>query len=197
MSLESSLSLANLSCYSYCKIDYDIFQWMKDNDKDYGFAIALHEYKETIPTLWETTLKFISQNPKSLAKNNALNFISEDGGKTYNGCHFWSNFEIAKFDLWRKNPYKSYFEFLDKAGGFFYERWGDAPVHSIGASLFMDKRKIHFFDDVGYYHVPLKHCPNNAISRGKCSCTMDSLIDWNGFSCLTQWYKANDWDIPQ
>jgi hypothetical protein len=25
-----------------------------------------------------------------------------------------------------------FFEFLDKKQGFFLERWGDAPVHSIG-----------------------------------------------------------------
>lgn len=43
-----------------------------------------------------------------------------------------------------------YFEHLDKAGGFFYERWGDAPVHSIAASLFLPKDQIHFFDDIAF-----------------------------------------------
>lgn len=26
---------------------------------------------------------------------------------------------------------------------FFYERWGDAPVHSIAATLFLDRSRIH------------------------------------------------------
>lgn len=26
-------------------------------------------------------------------------------------------------ELWRSQPYMDYFEFLDKAGGFYYERW--------------------------------------------------------------------------
>ena len=47
-------------------------------------------------------------------------------------------------------------EFLDQAGGFFYERWGDAPVHSIAANLFLDKDEVHYFDDVGYWHNPLQ-----------------------------------------
>jgi len=47
----------------------------------------------------------------------------------------------------------AYFDYLDHKGGFFYERWGDAPVHSIAASLFLPKRDIHFFNDLGYYHV--------------------------------------------
>jgi alpha 1,2-mannosyltransferase len=49
-----------------------------------------------------------------------------------------------------------FFEYLDKAGGFYYERWGDAPVHSIGAALFAKKEQIHFFDDIGYRHEPFQ-----------------------------------------
>jgi hypothetical protein len=35
--------------------DYDPFLVMKDNNKVYGFNVALIEYIETIPTLWKTT----------------------------------------------------------------------------------------------------------------------------------------------
>jgi alpha 1,2-mannosyltransferase len=49
-----------------------------------------------------------------------------------------------------------YFEYLDKAGGFYYERWGDAPVHSIAAALFARKDQIHFFQDIGYRHEPFQ-----------------------------------------
>jgi len=56
-------------------------------------------------------------------------------------------------NLWRNESYRAYFDHLDQAGGFFYERWGDAPVHSIAASLFLPKDQIHFFNDIGYFHV--------------------------------------------
>lgn len=36
-----------------------------------------------------------------------------------------SNFEIARVGFWRSEAYRAYFEYLDQAGGFFYERWGD------------------------------------------------------------------------
>ena len=45
----------------FCDIDYDVFKWMKDNNKAYGFTISLPEYKETIPTLWKTTKEFIDK----------------------------------------------------------------------------------------------------------------------------------------
>ena len=53
----------------------------------------------------------------------------------------------------------------------FLQRWGDAPVHSIAAALFLDKSQIHFFNDIGYEHNPYIHCPRgDAYERGKCAC---------------------------
>lgn len=84
--------------------------------------------------------KFIKENPQYLVENNFMDFISDDKGETYNLCHFWSNFEIANLNFWRGEAYRKYFDYLDQTGGFFYERWGDAPIHSIAAALFLPKR---------------------------------------------------------
>lgn len=35
------------------------------------------------------------------------------------------------------------------------QRWGDAPVHSIGAALLSRKDQIHFFNDIGEPHFSL------------------------------------------
>lgn len=45
----------------------------------------------------------------------------------------------------------SFFNYLDKSGGFFYERWGDAPVHSIAVALFLDKSEVEYFENIGEY----------------------------------------------
>lgn len=87
-------------------------------------------------------------------------------------CLVWSNFEIGDLDFWRGEAYSKFFDYLDAKGGFYYERWGDAPVHSIGAALFAHKDQIHFFNDIGYRHEPFQHCPQGeAHSRGKCWCS--------------------------
>ncbi|EDK44063.1 glycolipid 2-alpha-mannosyltransferase [Lodderomyces elongisporus NRRL YB-4239] len=178
----------------YCDIDYDVFKWMKDNGKEYSFTISLPEYKETIPTLWKTTKEFIEKNPQYLAPNNMMEWVSDDKGESYNGCHFWSNFEIGSLNFWRSDPYKKYFEYLDKAGGFFYERWGDAPVHSIAAALFLPREKIHFFEDIGYFHVPFHNCPVDPEIRKerRCHCNPDKDFTWRGYSCTTKYYTINN-----
>ncbi|RXK38641.1 alpha 1,2-mannosyltransferase [Tremella mesenterica] len=163
----------------FCDITYDPFLVMQDGDKVYGFTLSLFEYVETIPTLWDTVKEFIKENPDLVSEDNAMDFLSDDGGDTYNRCHFWSNFEIGSLKFWRSEPYMKFFDHLERAGGFYYERWGDAPVHSIGAALFAKKEQIHFFDDIGYRHEPFQHCPQGeAHTRGRCWCDINNNFDW-------------------
>ncbi|SCU88645.1 LADA_0E11320g1_1 [Lachancea dasiensis] len=79
----------------------------------------------------------------------------------FNLCHFWSNFEIARVDLFSEGLYAKYFEFLEASGGFWTERWGDAPVHSLGLGIVLDVADVHYFRDIGYQHSTLVHCPIN------------------------------------
>jgi alpha 1,2-mannosyltransferase len=97
----------------------------------------------------------------------------------------WSNFEIVNLNWLRSPAYIDYFDHLDKAGGFFYERWGDAPVHSIAAALLLKQDEIHFFNEIGYYHVPFSHCPTGDKIKEelKCYCNPKENFDWKGYSC--------------
>ncbi|KAK7014851.1 glycosyltransferase family 15 protein [Favolaschia claudopus] len=172
----------------FCDLDYDPFLFMQDHDKKYAFTISLPEYETTIPTLWAAVKEFTNANPGLVSRDNAMDFLSDDGGETYNRCHFWSNFEIADLDLWRSEAYGKFFNFLDEKGGFYYERWGDAPLHSIGASLFARKDQIHFFNDIGYRHEPFQHCPQgDAHTKGKCWCDPEQNFDYEWYSCLKKY----------
>ncbi|KAI8868543.1 glycosyl transferase [Ramicandelaber brevisporus] len=156
-----------------CDIPYDPFVFVRDNDIKYSFTIALWELASTIPTLWSTTLEFMKDYSHMIPKNNFFNWLSDDDGRTYNMCHFWSNFEIASVKWLNSPEYLAYFSYLDKAGGFFYERWGDAPVHSIAAAMLLDPKQVHFFEDIGYMHDPFFNCPSIDLQREKkftCHC---------------------------
>ncbi|KAJ9119591.1 hypothetical protein QFC22_003300 [Naganishia vaughanmartiniae] len=136
----------------FCDLDYDPFLFMMDNKKIYGWDISIYEFDQTIPTLWDAVKDFTRQHPEYVAEDNLMEFISGDGGESYNLCHFWSNFEIADLNFWRSDAYMDFYTHLEKTGGFWYERWGDAPVHSIAAALFLPKSAVHYFKDIGYKH---------------------------------------------
>jgi mannosyltransferase len=88
-------------------------------------------------------------------------------GEVYNMCHFWSNFEIARLDWFRSKEYNDFFEMMDRSGGFWMERWGDAPIHSLAAGALLSPKDIHYFRDIGYRHTTIQHCPANAPTRQK------------------------------
>ncbi|KAJ7247351.1 hypothetical protein C8J57DRAFT_1241065 [Mycena rebaudengoi] len=71
--------------------------------------------------------------------------------------------------------------------GFYYERWGDAPVHSIGAALFARKDQIHFFEDIGYRHEPFQHCPQLQHAKNRCSCDINDNFDRDARPCLNRY----------
>jgi alpha 1,2-mannosyltransferase len=69
-----------------------------------GFTVSLYEYEATIPTLWNAVkgqsipcnggytfaklhAEFIAANPGLVSPENAMDFLSDDGGETYNRCH--------------------------------------------------------------------------------------------------------------
>ncbi|OLY80945.1 Glycolipid 2-alpha-mannosyltransferase 2 [Smittium mucronatum] len=171
-----------------CQIEYDPFLYMHINDIKYGFTIAMFEIGKTIPSLWNTIKQFAQTNTNLISKNNSLEWVSLDGGKTYNMCHFWPNFEIANLNFFRSKEYRKFFDFVDKKGGFFYERWGEGPIHSIAASMFLSPSQIHWFDDIGYKKDPMINCPQDKDKYLKCSCNpLDSII-YNGYTVCT-----NDW----
>lgn len=183
----------------HCDLDYDLFKFMQDNDKVYGFTISIHEFEATIPSLWQHTKDFIKLHPEYIADNNLLDFISNDKGETYNLCHFWSNFEVGSLAFWRSKAYRDYFEYLDKTGGFFYERWGDAPIHSIAAALFLPREKVHYFEDVGYTHSVYTQCPLDAQYRydHKCHCNPKDDFTFRGYSCGKKYYDVMNLQKPK
>ncbi|KAK6544527.1 hypothetical protein TWF694_001217 [Orbilia ellipsospora] len=190
----------------FCDQFYDPFTWLRENNKTYGFTMVMSDYLTTIPTLWEHADAFFTENPTLVHLNNMHPFIlgekERDGKryKDYNTCHFWTNFEIANLDLWRNDRYIKYFEHLDKSGGFFYERWGDAPVHSIALATMVDKAQIHFFNDIGYDHNPYRRCPKPEREGmpGRCLCPQGGEeVDDAGFACFKQWKATygDDYEI--
>ena len=87
-------------------------------------------------------LEFIADYPEYVSPSNAMKFVSDDGGESYNLCHCehpfvaspipfsyargllvldWSNFEIADMNFFRSEAYSKFFDYMDSRGGFYYE----------------------------------------------------------------------------
>ena len=74
----------------FCDIGFDPFRFMAENKKIYSFVLSLYEYVETIPTIWDSTKKFMKEHPEHIAEHNGMKWLSDDHGESYNHCHFVS-----------------------------------------------------------------------------------------------------------
>ena len=83
----------------FCDIGFDPFRYMAEHKKIYSFVLSLYEYVETIPTIWDSAKKFIKEHPEHIAEHNGMNWLSDDGGDTYNHCHFVSSYSIPPMTL--------------------------------------------------------------------------------------------------
>lgn len=198
-----------------CDLMEDPFNTLVNSDKLYGFSIAMIEFKETIESLWGVTRAHFENRPwwnysdvkdgsDTAIPNTSLGFIEQDTdskkrerGK-YNYCHYWSNYEVGNLEFFRGEEYNLYFDALDKTGNFFYERWGDAPVHSMAVSYLLPPEKIQYFDNTGYYHGKIGNCPRdkNYYSEHNCQCNRNLEFSWRSWSCVPRWFDGLEFERP-
>ena len=175
----------------------DPFQTLVRRNKLYGFTIACNEMIDFLPNLWDTIKRWLHETGRMRTRANRRveqvnNFFSTDerlASKERGSCgldrfQFWTNFEIASFAIFRNETYLSFFDYLDKAGGFYYERWGDAPVHTFYILAMIELSRVHRFDDIGYGHNACYSPPANDTIRKMC----DNRTSYRSCSfCHSKW----------
>lgn len=126
---------------------------MRDNKMKYGFNMNILDDARSFPSLWSRTRSFINAHPELIHPEADLDWLLDPhNGGDYNNCQFFSNFEVGDLNYFRGEANERYFHWLDRGGGFFYERFGDAPIHTLSVAMFVPKREIWFFRDIGYQH---------------------------------------------
>ena len=126
---------------------------MRDNNMKYGFNMNILDDARSFPSLWSRTRSFINAHPELIHPDADLDWLLDNHNSgDYNNCQFFSNFEVGSLEFFRAEANEKYFDWLDKGGGFYYERFGDAPIHTLSVAMFVPKREIWFFRDIGYQH---------------------------------------------
>ena len=145
---------------------------MRDNSLKYGFNMNILDDARSFPSLWSRTRAFMDAHPELIHPHADLDWLldSKNSGD-YNNCQFFSNFEIGSLSFFRSRENSAYFDWLDRAGGFFYERFGDAPIHTLSVAMFTSKKEQWWFRDIGYQHDINRHCPPKSSHRCDCEAT--------------------------
>eukprot|EP00127_Corallochytrium_limacisporum_P005029 Clim_evm25s197 gene=Clim_evmTU25s197 len=140
-----------------CDIPYDLFAFMQRHGLKYGYNMIVREFPIFLEGLFEATQDYKAD--RNVEFQSGLDKFFGGNGKTYNTYHYWNNFEISSLALWRSSDFQDYLNYIDRLGGAYYKRWGDAITHTMAVSMFLKESEIHYFDDIGYQHNDRIHCP--------------------------------------
>ncbi len=117
-----------------CQLLQDPFEKLYRENKKYGFILTNEESLFTIPTLWDSVMKWYGNRTK--LNSQLFKYLKDTM------CIFYNNFEVGSFSLFRSKDYLTYFNYLDKKGGFFYERWVFIYIFNFDINKLKIKKQI-------------------------------------------------------
>ena len=127
-------------------INYDVFAFMKTQQYDYGYRHILPDLHQCVYALWDSARHFIKRH-----KIKTIFFNDWKESDIY-----YNNFEISSMRIWLSKDYANYIDYIDRTGGIYLYRWGDAPIKSIAVTMFIPRGRTYIFSDIGYKHQHVK-----------------------------------------
>lgn len=140
------------------KIDYNIFKFLEDNNKVYGYVAEIPEWP---PAVVDVDKFFLNIVKKYNLTPHFLDKIIEDG--KFNLRHFYNNFEIAKLSYFEREDVKLLTKLVNESGNIYRWRWGDNVLRTFVCASTVDTDKIYKFEDFDYYHWHYKREGTNEI----------------------------------
>ncbi|KAI9266535.1 nucleotide-diphospho-sugar transferase, partial [Phascolomyces articulosus] len=180
-----------------CDMNEDPFQSMKANNQKLAFAISMKESHLTVPTLWQNVREYVKKEMRNVSSASSFvppsdsifpwiigqnppvtNLLYAINAYNYNYNHIWNNFMIISLDFLRSPEYQRFFHHVDLAGGFFYERWSDAPFQTIAAALYLHRNQVRFMENIGYKFTVAEQCPSDETILKELQCSCDPLLSF-------------------
>lgn len=147
-------------------IPYNFVEDMERKGGTYGFRMPLLEtrgYYEGLPELMASFMQLYGLPPKDRAFLEEL-FIppgSWPGGNEsfnkftsaeYNRKIIYNNWFICKVGFFRRPDVLLFLKYVDRSGGLYHRRWGDALVQTFTVRLFLSREELVHYTDWDYRH---------------------------------------------
>ncbi|EGV59951.1 hypothetical protein PSN45_002324 [Yamadazyma tenuis] len=194
-----------------CDVNYDVFEFMRQNQIAYGWSLIHQDYQGTQPELISEFQSFVDASGGAVNPENLQFMLDETKDSTkdwhYKGCSFHPEFEIVDLNFFRTSEYQKMREFIEDKGLLFYRGWRDPAIRTLLTSTLLHSQQIHFFDDLAVEHPSygLSNCPadENVYLSNRCSCDpfkkSERFVSANlrkdydtmhNHECVTHWYRS-------
>jgi hypothetical protein len=137
----------------------DPFEIMQKRQIQYAFVMASEESDYYATGLWSLFHQFL--NNHCLKPSRALRKTQTDWFGEYSLAIIFTNFGIANVSLFRDHPLiRAWLHTVDRSGGIYRYRWGDAPIHTLTVTQFIPRDQIARLRYFGYMHRDEYVCAN-------------------------------------
>jgi hypothetical protein len=150
--------------YLHSKINYNIFDFMRINNKRYGFRMPVIE-DANVP--FYMVQNFLMQYPNATSQDLIAQYMKN------REIAFYNNWFIADISFFLSPPASLLLDIIDKSKIIYTNRTGDLAIQSTVVRLFLSPNEIEYFRDFTYEHMTLctrdkcRGCPQNGgVARG-------------------------------
>jgi alpha 1,2-mannosyltransferase len=170
--------------YIHSEIKYNLFDFMRDNNKVYGFRQPVIE--DAVGLGWDSMVDSFLHVYKDATTQEQIDDFKKD-----RRISFYNNFFIADISFFMRPPASIFLNVIDRSNLIYTQRTGDLVIHSTVVRLLVSPDKIHWFRDFSYQHMTLctnpkcgygvmNGCPQNGgLSRGVGTYTDE---EWNAIT---------------
>lgn len=123
--------------YLYSGFDENPFEFLRRENKVYGYCLKIKEPPHVIQGLFD----YIQKNSEA----------SRDLSFDPPYWIYYNNFEIVDVKKYREKTLEIN-QKIHESGGIYFWRWGDAPIRTILLSLFFTAEQVHEFN-ISYEHA--------------------------------------------
>ena len=130
----------------------DPFAEMAAAGASYGWLHAYRDEDAFVTGLWETTRRFLRDEGGGIDEAAVHAWVP--GGHTWpeTPMCFATNCFLARRSWFTSPAYRRYFDALDRAGGFYAYRWGDACVHMLAVAALLPRSSVLRLTSLAYWH---------------------------------------------
>lgn len=129
----------------------DPFELMQRRQIQYAFIMTNEEGEPYVTGLWKLFHDFLDRH--CLKPSAGLRQTQTSWFGRYSFDIIFTNFAIANVSLWRENPMiQAWLQLVDRHGGIYRHRWGDAPIHTLALTQFLAREQIARLRYFGYFH---------------------------------------------
>eukprot|EP01134_Creolimax_fragrantissima_P003596 CFRG3596T1 len=160
--------------FIHSPIAYDLVDFLTQSNTIYGYRQDQIEYPDMAkgwPEAVNAYLQHYDIEPTFLYEHCSPRNIAGLQTGLHDLHSYYNNFFIARVDFFTSPEVQQFLNYADRTGGYYFHRWGDAIVHTAAVQIFMDKSRVHKFDDFTY-----EHCTFNKT---------DSSLVWGGLAIGT------------